>query len=56
MVEDMGVKTGVDLDALLEAAELAQRLVGGPLPSNVLRAGPRTRLIRPQDPLYGPSA
>ena len=44
MVEDMGVKTGIDLDALLEAAELAQRLVGGPLPSNVLRAGPRTRL------------
>jgi hydroxymethylglutaryl-CoA lyase len=46
MVEDMGVKTGVDLDALLEAAELAQRLVGGPLPSNVLRAG-ADRLIRP---------
>ena len=44
MVEDMGVKTGVDLDALLAAAELAQRLVGGSLPSNVLRAGPRTRL------------
>jgi hydroxymethylglutaryl-CoA lyase len=44
MVEDMGVKTGIDLDALLTAAELAQRLVGGPLPSNVLRAGPRTRL------------
>jgi hydroxymethylglutaryl-CoA lyase len=34
----------VDLDALLEAAELAQRLVGGQLPSNVLRAGPRMRL------------
>ena len=44
MVEDMGVKTGIDLDALLTAADLAQRLVGGPLPSNVLRAGPRTRL------------
>jgi hydroxymethylglutaryl-CoA lyase len=44
MVEDMGVKTGIDLDALLEAAALAQRLVGTQLPSNVLRAGPRARL------------
>lgn len=44
MVEDMGVKTGIDLDALLAAAALAQRLLGATLPSNVLRAGPRTRL------------
>ncbi len=44
MVEDMGIKTGIDLDALLDAAALAQRLIGTTLPSNVLRAGPRTRL------------
>jgi hydroxymethylglutaryl-CoA lyase len=44
MLEDMGVGTGVDLDALLEAAALAERLVGHELPSQVLRAGPRTRL------------
>ena len=44
MVEDMGVDTGVDLDALLEAAREAERLVGRTLPSQVLRAGPRTRL------------
>jgi hydroxymethylglutaryl-CoA lyase len=43
MVEDMGIRTGIDLSALLEAAELAQRLIGKELPSNVLRAGPRTR-------------
>ena len=43
MVEDMGVATGVDLDALLEAARLAESLVGRTLPSQVLRAGPRTR-------------
>jgi len=43
MVEDMGVATGVDLDALLEAAAEAERLVGHTLPSQVLRAGPRTR-------------
>jgi hydroxymethylglutaryl-CoA lyase len=44
MLHDMGVETGIDLDRLIEAAELAQRLVGRELPSGVLRAGPRTRL------------
>ena len=44
MLEDMGVETGVDLDALIEAAAYAERLVGRELPSQVLRAGPRTRL------------
>jgi hydroxymethylglutaryl-CoA lyase len=44
MVEDMGVDTGVDLDALLAAAREAERLVGRTLPSQVLRAGPRSKL------------
>jgi hydroxymethylglutaryl-CoA lyase len=44
MLHDMGIATGVDLDALLDAAELAERIVGRKLPSGVLRAGPRTRL------------
>ncbi|MCW2566347.1 MAG: pyruvate carboxyltransferase [Mycobacterium sp.] len=43
MLEDMGIDTGVDLGALLEAARLAERIVGRELPSAVLRAGPRTR-------------
>ncbi len=43
MVADMGVATGVDLDALLAAARTAEALVGRTLPSQVLRAGPRTR-------------
>jgi hydroxymethylglutaryl-CoA lyase len=45
MVEDMGVVTGVDLEAMIEAAAEAERIVGRPLPSQVLRAGPRTRTI-----------
>jgi hydroxymethylglutaryl-CoA lyase len=45
MVEDMGVATGVDLEAMIEAAREAERLVGRTLPSQVLRAGPRTRTI-----------
>jgi hydroxymethylglutaryl-CoA lyase len=44
MVEDMGIDTGIDLDSLLEAAQTAERLVGRTLPSQLLRAGPRTRL------------
>jgi len=44
MVEDMGVATGVDLEAMLTAAREAERLVGRTLPSQVLRAGPRSRL------------
>ncbi|HXR42288.1 MAG TPA: hydroxymethylglutaryl-CoA lyase [Acidothermaceae bacterium] len=43
MVEDMGVDTGVDLEALIEVARSAERIVGRELPSQVLRAGPRTR-------------
>lgn len=44
MLHDMGIGTGIDLDALVEVAELAEELVGKRLPSGVLRAGPRTRL------------
>lgn len=47
MVEDMGVATGVDLEAMIGAAAEAERLVGRTLPSQVLRAGPRTRTTTP---------
>jgi hydroxymethylglutaryl-CoA lyase len=47
MVEDMGVATGVDLAAMIGAAEEAERIVGRQLPSQVLRAGPRTRTVAP---------
>ncbi|GLY07295.1 hydroxymethylglutaryl-CoA lyase [Actinoplanes sp. NBRC 101535] len=45
MLHDMGLDTGVDLDRLIVAAELAERVVGRRLSSGVLRAGPRTRLV-----------
>lgn len=44
MLDDMGIDTGVDLEVLLEAARLAERVVGRRLESGVLRAGPRSRL------------
>ena len=45
MVEDMGVDTGIDLSALIDAAADAERIIGRQLPSQVLRAGPRSRVI-----------
>jgi hydroxymethylglutaryl-CoA lyase len=45
MVEDMGVGTGIDLAALIDAAADAERIIGRQLPSQVLRAGPRSRVI-----------
>jgi hydroxymethylglutaryl-CoA lyase len=45
MVEDMGVSTGIDLEAMIAAAAEAEGIVGRTLPSQVLRAGPRTRTI-----------
>ena len=45
MLDDMGVVTGIDLDALIKVAELAEKLLDRTLPSGVLRAGPRTRLV-----------
>jgi len=47
MVEDMGIATGIDLEAMIDAAAEAERIVGRTLPSQVLRAGPRTRTINP---------
>lgn len=45
MLHEMGIETGVDLDKLLSAARLAQEIVGGELPSHLLKAGKRSDLI-----------
>jgi hydroxymethylglutaryl-CoA lyase len=45
MVEDLGVATGISLDALIAAAHLAEEVVGRTLPGQVMRAGPRTQLV-----------
>ncbi len=45
MVEDMGVATGINLEAMIDAAADAEQIIGRRLPSQVLRAGPRTRTI-----------
>jgi hydroxymethylglutaryl-CoA lyase len=43
LLEDAGIATGIDLDAMLAAAALAQDLLGHPLESNLLRARGRSR-------------
>jgi hydroxymethylglutaryl-CoA lyase len=43
LLAESGIQTGVDLDRCLEAARLAQELVGHPLDSNLVRAGGRSR-------------
>ncbi|MGG7101084.1 hydroxymethylglutaryl-CoA lyase [Rhodococcus sp. 24CO] len=43
MLEDMGISTGIDLDASIRAAGVAEEIVGHGVPSNLLRAGDRIR-------------
>jgi hydroxymethylglutaryl-CoA lyase len=43
MLADIGIETGISLDFVLEAAALAESLVGHPLASQVSKAGPRWR-------------
>jgi hydroxymethylglutaryl-CoA lyase len=50
MLEGMGVRTGVNLDSLIEAGRVAERVIGHRLPGKVHQAGPRlvrTASIRP---------
>ncbi len=39
LCEEMGISTGLDIEALIEAARLAERIVGHRLPSAALRSG-----------------
>lgn len=39
LCEELGIETGVDLERAIEAARLAEEIVGHPLPSRVMKAG-----------------
>lgn len=41
---EMGIDTGIDLPALIDAGRLATQLMGRPLPAQVSKAGPRLAL------------
>jgi hydroxymethylglutaryl-CoA lyase len=47
MLHGMGIETGIDLDAVAEASRQIESVLGRPLPSRYLRAGPpRSRAAR----------
>jgi hydroxymethylglutaryl-CoA lyase len=39
LCNEVGIKTGIDLDALIECARLAEDVVGHPLPGSVMKGG-----------------
>jgi hydroxymethylglutaryl-CoA lyase len=41
MLEDMGIDTGIDLDAIIKAAHLLETILGQKLPGQVMKSGPR---------------
>jgi hydroxymethylglutaryl-CoA lyase len=43
MCEEMGISTGIDLDALIECARLAEAIVGHPLPGKIMHGGSLSR-------------
>ncbi|MBN9537222.1 MAG: hypothetical protein J0H77_10950 [Alphaproteobacteria bacterium] len=42
MCEEMGISTGLDIEKLIEAAWIAEEVVGRPLPGHVMRGGTLT--------------
>jgi hydroxymethylglutaryl-CoA lyase len=44
LLDDLGIETGIDLDALLQASSLVAEIVGHDVPSRIAHTGPRSRL------------
>ncbi|MEE9914175.1 MAG: hydroxymethylglutaryl-CoA lyase [Deltaproteobacteria bacterium] len=44
LFEEMGIKTGIDLDKLLDCVRLAEKMAGMPLPGHLLRAGKASQI------------
>lgn len=47
MAHEMGIETGIDLDALIEAARLAERIIGRPLGGRIMHSGSLSRVRNP---------
>ena len=43
MCDELGIRTGIDLDALIECAKVAETIVGHSLPGSVMKGGTLTR-------------
>src|SRR5437016_4331041 len=44
MCHEMGIETGIDLEALIDCAQLAEEIVAHPLPGSVMKGGSLSRL------------
>lgn len=44
LLDELGIRTGIDLDRLIETARMVETIVGRPLPGQVMKAGKRLRL------------
>jgi len=44
LFEEMGIKTGIDLEKLLDCVRLAEQMAGNPLPGHLLRARPASQI------------
>ncbi len=51
LLHELGIETGVDLAKLIDAALLAEKVVGHPLWGHVSKAGPRPRHVRDLFPM-----
>ena len=47
MCHELGIETGIDLDALIDAARLAERIIGRTLSGHVMHSGSLTGLRKP---------
>lgn len=47
LCEEMGIRTGVDLDSLIDAARLAEEIFERPLPGSVMRGGNLASMRKP---------
>lgn len=56
LFEEMGIKTGIDLDRLLDCARLAEKMAGVPLPGHILRARPASQIFEIPSHLKQPKA
>ncbi len=44
LCDEIGIETGIDLEKMIEAALLAEEIVGHPLPGSIMKGGPLKRL------------
>ncbi len=49
MCQEMGIETGIDLEALIDCARMAEAIVGHPLPGKVMHSGSLNRFKRPSE-------